>query len=299
MSTKNTIPAPRPSPPSLLPRRSSQDGALFYVIAIIIFLACISALMARAAFVSAADWRTDLNGAMTVQIKSAKNLDSAANRAAALLQNMPGISAVRIHNRAYAKSLLEPWLGAGNIPDDLPLPVILAVKLDNHTPVTKSAISEALKNAGIRAEVDDHQRWSKQLNRAARFMQIFSIAALSLLASAALAVTGFATRANLAARRDAVNTLHLAGAFDSFIAGQFQRRFGALGLRAGLIGAALAGLSVAAAALLAAQGSQFMLPVFRLDLAGLAMLALAPVLSALACALTARFTVLSSLREQE
>ncbi len=290
--------SPPPSPASLLPMRTAQDGALFYVIAILVFLACISALMTRAAFVSAADWRQDLNGAMTVQIKDAKNLAVSTSRAAALLRGLPGVSAVRIRERAYAKALLEPWLGAGNIPDDLPLPVILAVQLNRRAPADKSTISAALQKAGIRAEVDDHQRWSRELNRAARIVQVFSAAALLLLASAALAVIGFATRANLAAQRDVVNTLHLAGAFDSFIAGQFERRFGALGLRAGLAGAALAGLSISTLALLASPDQQLLLPVFRLDLAGFGMLLLAPVLSALACALTARFTVLAALREQ-
>ncbi len=291
-------PKPLPSPASLLPMRAAQDGALFYVIAILVFLACISALMTRAAFLSAADWRMDLNGAMTVQIKDTKDLDAAARRAAALLRGLPGIAAVRIHERAYAKALLEPWLGAGNIPNDLPLPVILAVTLARKAPADSKAVRAALAQAGITAEVDDHQRWAKELNRAARIVQIFSSAAFLLLASAALAVTGFATRANLAARRDVVNTLHLAGAFDSFIAGQFERRFGALGLRAGLAGALLAALSISAVALLAAQDQQLMLPMFRLDLAGFGILVLAPVLSALACALTARFTVLASLREQ-
>ncbi len=294
-----TTPLPNPTPASLLPRRSKQDGALFFVIAIIIFLACISALITRAAFVSAANWRADLNGAMTVQIKETKDQGTKVDRAAALLRAMPGVSGVAVYDRAHAAALLEPWLGKGNIPDDLPLPIILAIQLNPKAPADKEAITFALNASDIRAEVDDHRRWSAEMNNAARFLQIFLLTALALLISAAIAVTGFATRANLAARREVVNTLHLAGAFDGFIAAQFERRFGAIGLRAGLAGAALAGLVVGIAQLMASDGSGLLLPVFRLDPVGLGLLILAPVLTAFFGALTARLTVLSNLKEQE
>jgi cell division transport system permease protein len=283
----------------MLPLRSKEDGPLFFVIAIIIFLACVSALITRAAFVSAASWRADLNGAMTVQIKDAKDQDRKIERAAKLLRALPGITEVMIYDRAHAKALLEPWLGKGNIPDDLPLPMIMGLQLDPKAPASKSTIQLALNAGDINAEVDDHRRWSAEMNNAARFLQIFSLAALSLLVSASIAVTGFATRASLAARRDVVNTLHLAGAFDRYIAEQFERRFGALGLRAGLMGAALAGLAVGAAQLLSSGGAGLLLPVFRLDMLGFGILVLAPVLTAFLGALTARMTVLSNLREKE
>ncbi len=290
---------PDPTPPSMLPLRSKEDGPLFFVIAIIIFLACISALITRAAFVSAANWRADLNGAMTVQIKDTKDRTVKLARAEELLRALPGVAGVSVYNRDRAKALLEPWLGKGNIPDDLPLPVIIAVSLNPKAPASKAEIEISLRAGDIRAEVDDHRRWSAEMNNAASFLQVFSLAALSLLISASIAVTGFATRASLAARRDVVNTLHLAGAFDSYIAGQFERRFGQMGLRAGLMGAALAALAVGAAQLLSSGGSSLLLPVFRLDLVGFGLLILAPVLTAFSGALTARLTVLANLRERE
>jgi cell division transport system permease protein len=290
---------PAPTPRSMLPLRSKQDGPLFFVIAIIVFLACVSALITRAAFVSAQHWRADLNGAMTVQIKDATDQAIKVRRAQEVLGALKGIRTVTVYDRAYAVNLLEPWLGKGNIPDDLPLPVILAIDLDPQAPASKNAISLALSAADIRAEVDDHQRWSGQMNRAAGFVQSFAIVALALLISAGIAVTGFATRASLAARRDVVNTLHLAGAYDRFIAQEFERRFGALGLRAGLTGAVLGGAAIAMAQWLTSGGEGLLIPVFRLDLTGLGILVLAPVLTAFFGALTARMTVLSNLREQE
>ncbi len=294
-----TMPAPVPTPNSMLPLRSKQDGALFFVIAIIVFLACVSALITRATFVSAANWRADLNGAMTVQIKNAKDQDTKVARAAQVLRSIAGVSEVIVYDRTHATALLEPWLGKGNIPDDLPLPVIIAVQLTPQAPASKDVITFALRASDIRAEVDDHRRWSAEMNSATGFLQVFSLTALALLVSTAIAVTGFATRANLAARREVVNTLHLAGAFDGFIAAQFERRFGAMGFRAGIAGAALAALIVGAAQLMAGDGSGLLLPVFRLDPVGFGLLVLAPVLTAFSGALTARLTVLSNLKEQD
>lgn len=291
--------SPKPAPTSLLPLKSKQDGPLFFVIAIIVFLACISALITRAAFVSAANWRADLNGAMTVQIKESDNQPEKIERAREILQNLPGITKLVVHDRAYAEKLLEPWLGQGNIPEDLPLPAIIALTLDNKAPASKDDIKTALSAGNIRTAVDDHQRWSSQMNKSASFLQIFSIIALSLLVAAAIAVTGFGTRANLAARRDVVNTLHLVGAYDGFIASQFERRFGAIGLRAGFVGAAMAGLIIGGAQLFNSGNTALLLPVFRLDLIGFSLLILAPVLAAFAGALTARLTVLSNLKEND
>src|SRR5690606_37792164 len=56
-----------------------------------------------------------------------------------------------------------------------------------------------------------------------------------MFAATVLSVT-FATRGAMAANRTIVEVLHLIGARDRFIVGQFQRHFLFLGLKGGLIG---------------------------------------------------------------
>jgi cell division transport system permease protein len=63
---------------------------------------------------------------------------------------------------------------------------------------------------------------------------------LALVAGVAAAVVAVATRAGLAARRDAVEVLHGLGARDADIAGRFARRLGLLAAGGALIGAAAA-----------------------------------------------------------
>jgi cell division transport system permease protein len=67
-------------------------------------------------------------------------------------------------------------------------------------------------------------------------------------------VIAFATRAGLAARRDVVEVLHLAGADDGFIARLFQVRFARIAAQAGAIGA-IAAIALAAALRVAGGGA--------------------------------------------
>ncbi len=291
--------SPITAPKSLLPTRSAQDGPLFFVIAIIVFLACVSALIARTSFNTAKAWRADLNNAMTVQIKTLHNTQKSAQSAAKLIRALPGIAHVQVYSRRQAKALLAPWLGAGNIPNDLPLPIPITITLEKNSPVDKAAIEKVLRKNHITASVDDHRQWARALGKSAWFLQLFSIGALSLLIAAAIAVTGFATQASLAARRDVVDTLHLVGAFDSFIAAEFERKFASLGLRAGLLGAAMAALVLGVTQIVLMRGTDIMLPVFHLDLIGIGIVMIAPPLTAMASALTARRAVARTLRERQ
>ena len=60
-----------------------------------------------------------------------------------------------------------------------------------------------------------------------------------VLAATVLSVT-FATKGAMAANRPIVEVLHLIGAKDGFIAGEFQRHFLLLGIKGGAIGGGLA-----------------------------------------------------------
>ena len=108
------------------------------------------------------------------------------------------------------------------------------------------------------------------------------------------AVVAFATRQGLAARRDVVEALHLAGATDGYIARLFQARFARSAAQAALAGALLAAIAAAALKLATAGDAQLtaLLPIAWTDLAAVAPF---PVLGALAAAVTARITAMAAL----
>src|SRR5262249_34341624 len=110
------------------------------------------------------------------------------------------------------------------------------------------------------------------------------------------AVIASATRQGLAARRDVVAALHLAGAMDAFIARLFQARFARCTAEAGLVGAVLAIVAAAAVKLSTAGDAQLnaLLPISWRDVVAPAPF---PILGALVAAVTGRLTAMAVLRE--
>jgi cell division transport system permease protein len=286
----------RPAP--LLPRGDGRDRSLVFVVAVLCFLACLTVFAAIAGDRAAQGWSRDLAASATVQVRPSggQTPSEAAARAAEALAGVPGVTEAQVLDRAEAERLLEPWLGKGNIPDDLPLPRLVTVDLDPAAPATPEALKAAMTAAGVDADLDDHRRWLTEVERAGAAVRIGALFACLLTAAAAAAVIAFATRAGLAARRDVVEVLHLSGAHDRFVAGLFQRRFAALAARAGVFGA-LAAVAAAAAAR-ALSGDQGFTPVLPLEWIDLLAALPCPALAALTAAASARRTALAILRAE-
>lgn len=289
--------AARRRPAPLLPPAAKTDRPLLFVVAVIVALACASAIAARAAWSAADAWTAQLDGAMTVEIRPAGEdpAEDAAAEAALALADVPGVARATALSRAEVEALLAPWLGDRGVPADAPLPGLVDVRVERLAPARPNDLLAALDGVGIVAEIDDHEQWAGQIRRSAGAARNLAIAAFLALGAAAAAVTAYATRANLAARADIVEVLHVVGARDEFIAGEFTRRFMTLGLKAGFAGAALALLAGVVAVLLTQGGAADFAPRFRFAAADAVILGLTPFASAVISAWTARETVRSDL----
>ena len=282
--------------PPLLPRRGEGESALVFVVAVLAALACLAALAAVAGGRAAALWRGDLEASATVQVraKAGETPSESAARAAEALAGVQGVTEARALGRAEAERLLEPWLGKGALPEDLPLPQLVAVDLDRRAPPRPDALRTALVRAGVDGVLDDHSRWLGEVERAAGALAWAAIGAGVLLASATAAAIAFATRAALASRREVVEVLHLSGAEDGYVAGLFQRRFAVLGAQAGLLGALAA--AGAGGLLRLAGGAGGFTPALPLHYSDLLIVLPCPGLAALAAAWAARGVSLRLLR---
>lgn len=280
----------RPAP--LLPRADARDGALIFVVSVLCFLACLTAIAALGANRAAAGWQAELVGSATVLVrpKPGETADAAVVRATEIVAGVKGVTQAAALETDKAKALLKPWLGDEELLDDLPVPRLVAIELDRRNPATASALKQALEAAGVDATVDDHQLWLKDVIRAGQTARVAAAGVFALLFAAAAAVIVFATRAALEARRDIVQVLHLSGATDGFIAGLFQLRFGRMAAGAGLIGGLLA--AAAAAGLRLAGGGHGLTPVLPLVWSDLLAAAPAPLAAGLIAVVAARFTAL-------
>lgn len=287
----------RPAP--FLPEAEARDGALIFVVAVLCFLACLTALGVLAADRAASGWSGQLSGEATIIVRphGGETPDAAAARAAEALAGAPGVVEARALEPKKAYDLIRPWLGDIADFEDLPVPRLVAVTLDRARPATAAALSVTLKAQGIDAVVDDHSVWIKDIRRAAGVVRWAGAGVFLLIAGAAAAVVAFATRAGLAARRDVVEVLHLAGAEDGFIAGLFQLRFARIAGIAGFIGAA--GAAAAGAVARLAGGGAGLTPALPLAWSDLLAVLPCPVLAALVAATAARLTAGRLLREMQ
>ena len=286
------------NPPPLLPVRGEGESALTFVVAVLATLACLAAVAAVAGGRAASLWRSDLRASATVQVRArpGETPAEAASRAAEALAGVRGVEEARALGREDAERLLEPWLGRGNLPEDLPLPQLVAVELTPAAPAAPDALREALARERVDATVDDHSRWLGEVERAAGALTGGALAATALLGAAAAAAIAFATRAALSSRKEVVEVLHLSGAEDGFVAGLFQRRFAWLAARAGLFGALPAAALAGAARLFG--GAQGFTPALPLHYGDLLIVLPCPGLTAAAAAWAARRTALALLRDR-
>ena len=204
----------------LLPPPDGRDAALIFIIAALCFLSGLTAIAALGAHRAAEGWQSQLIGSATVVVRprAGETADGAAARATEALAGVRGVVQAAMMEQADAEALLKPWLG-DQVLADLPVPRLVALELDPKAPASLRDLNAAVASAGVDATVDDHSIWIKDIVRAGRMAQAAAIGAAILLALICAAVIIVASRAALAAHRQAVEVLHLSGAEDRFVAG--------------------------------------------------------------------------------
>lgn len=217
-----------------------------------IFAACLSLAVAVAVADSATRWRDALGRAMTVEIPPGADAPEAAARATEALRVLPGVAGVETLPRESLDAALAPLLGPGTRLGDLPLPVLLELRLAPGAAFEPEAARDVLAGAAPGARLDDHRAWRDAVARLAwAAIGLAGAVTLAAAAAAALAVA-LATRARLEIHAPQVELLHLMGARDAAVAAEFARAAMAAAARGGCLGAAAA-LALAYGARHAAQ----------------------------------------------
>ena len=92
MSEMFDLPRWRPAP--FLPEADARDGSLIFVVAVLCFLACMTALGVVASDRAARGWANQLVGEATVIVrpKGGESPDAAAARATETLAGLPGVT---------------------------------------------------------------------------------------------------------------------------------------------------------------------------------------------------------------
>ena len=293
-------PLPRFETP-LVPRNSISGRALIAVVAIMTFLASLTTGAVMLIGSAASEWQSDVAREVTIQVIPApgRDLDAAANKAAAAARAFPGIGDVRAYSKEESSKLLEPWLGNGLSLDELPVPRLIVVKIATGAAPDIPQLRRILAEQVPGATLDDHRGWIERMRAMAGTAVAAGVGILILVIAATMLSVTFATRGAMATNKPVIEVLHFVGAKNGFIAGRFQRHFLLLGLQGGAIGGGIAIVLFALAGVISgwftgtAGGEQAaaLFGSFTIGIAGYIAVLGQVVLIALVTAVTSRHTV--------
>lgn len=233
----------RPMAP-IVPPVNVSGRALMVVIAIMSFLCALTLGTVTMVQEKAEAWQGDVSREITIQIKPDDGLDmeAALNEVQSIALSFPGTLSADIVDRAATARLLEPWLGEGFDMDELPVPRLVIVTIDETAPPDFTAIRQQLSDAVPAATLDDHRAWANRLISMARITVLIGVGILGLMFATTMLTVVFATRGVMAGNRHIVEVLHFVGAETSFIGAEFQKRFLLIGLKGSAFGGGLAAL---------------------------------------------------------
>jgi cell division transport system permease protein len=291
----------------IVPRASIAGNALTVVIAIMSFLACLTAGAVYMINQSAKAWVNDITSEITIELDplNTADIEKKVTLVSLFLAKQKGITHVRPLTAEDSAKLLEPWLGHSEALSALPIPRLIAVEIDRSNPPDIPLIREALTQNFEGVTLDDHRRWQAEVRTLTRSAALGGLAVLALVAAATIAVIISATRSAMASNREIIEVLHFVGANERFISQEFERHFLGLGVRAGLVGAVAAAfvffvlpltMHTIGGGIVTAAEVQRLVGSGELDLPGYLLCVLVVVVVATLCMVTSRLGVIRVLK---
>ena len=154
----------RPLAP-IVPPLNVSGRALMVVIAIMSFLCALTLGAVTMVQEKAEAWQGDVSSEITIQIRPAEGLDieEALREVRGIALSYRGALTAEIVDRSSTARLLEPWLGEGFDMDELPVPRLVIVTIDEAAPPDFAAMRQALAESVPSASLDDHRAWANRL----------------------------------------------------------------------------------------------------------------------------------------
>jgi cell division transport system permease protein len=228
----------------IVPPGSVTGKSLTLVIAIMGFLASLTACGVYLVFNAANVWTKKISAEITVQIQQRAG-DASEEKVAEItkfLQDQNGVKRLTPFTREQSLKLVEPWIGKSDVLKNFAIPRLIAVEVDQDNPPEVSTLKKVLESKYPGALLDDHGHWRAEIRRLTRLLELAGVGMLLLMATATAAVIVAAATSALASNREIVSVLNFIGAEERFIARQFEAHFLKVGIKAGIAGAGMAGL---------------------------------------------------------
>lgn len=179
-------------------------------------------------------WVTGLSGTLTVEIKpplsstddkisptEQKRFDDSVTQVMTMLKSNKAVSEARQLTEPEIKSLIEPWMGPDTAIDAIPLPALIDIKLAPNADAGK--LQAALKVIEPSASIDSHTDTLDDVKALVKTASLFMLLLTGVIVALAVVTISGIVRSKLLIHQSEVETLHLIGASDEYIASQFRR----------------------------------------------------------------------------
>jgi cell division transport system permease protein len=233
---------------------SLDEGAGAYLVScvtgLMVFFAALALAVNFGLSTITKTWVTGLSGTLTVEMKppsptadgekaseqEQKKFNDSIAEVLTLLKDNSAVSEARLLTEPEIRSLIEPWMGRGVTLDAIPLPALIDIKLAPNADVAQ--LQSSLKNIAPSATVDSHTDTLDDVKTLINTATLFMLLLTGVIVTLAVVTISGIVRSKLLIHKNEVETLHLIGASDEYIARQFRHYT----LRGSLIGA-LVGLA--------------------------------------------------------
>ena len=172
--------ASRAKTAQIVPSASIAGNALIVVIAIMSFLACLTAGAVYMVNQSANAWVNDISSEITVELDpvNTADIEKKITLVSLFLAKQKGVTRVKPITAEDSAKLLEPWLGQTSALQALPIPRLIAVEIDRSNPPDIQVIKTALTQNFEGVTLDDHRRWQAEIRTLTRSAALGGLAVL-------------------------------------------------------------------------------------------------------------------------
>jgi cell division transport system permease protein len=222
-------------------------GPMPWVIAIMMLLTVLAAAAGLRLASAAGGLDAGIGNRMTIQIVQPNPdlREREVQAALATLRAFPGIVDMRRIPPDELEKMLEPWLGAGGLEADLPVPAMIDVEMTAEAFAKRARLETSLVRTSPSARIDSNAQWLAPLAKLISALKWLAAGLVLLMIGASAATVVLAARASLDMHRSTIEVLHLMGATDLQVARLFQRRIALDALFGGVVGLVGAGAILA------------------------------------------------------
>ncbi|HEX8534899.1 MAG TPA: cell division protein, partial [Allosphingosinicella sp.] len=181
-------------------------GPMPWVIAIMMFLTVLAAAAGLGLGNAAKSLDADIGNRITVQIVEANPdfREAQARITISELEKITGVKSVKRVDEAEMARLLEPWLGAGGMDADLPVPAMIDADLTPQAYQNLDVIRSAVAEVAPSARVDDNAQWLAPLAKLIQALKWLAGGLVLLMVGATAATVVLAARAALDTHRGTI-----------------------------------------------------------------------------------------------